>query len=299
MSNVELKDLVTVKAEFPSDFKFTFKNKELNRESQELLKQVRKANELVADVETRAAAIRIAQAKVLGRVMAGKLYEEDGFKSVKEYAFKTFNINEQTAYKLAQAGVRFYNNESETAKVIVTKFGKSPLNMNEFGVLTDEQLQAGLDSGEIKDTFTQKEIRAYVDTVQAKDETAKRVPAFNIQMALTTVSDDGNATTTYKNFNGVVGVGTAATLAAWIGDKWTAYKTPVKAVNGDTVYLAMNETGNEWARVQVKKREDGKSGKAKTANIREVTAEQLAEIFGLDLETARAMKAKQAERDAK
>ena len=279
---------------------FHFKNAELNRLSGELAKRMNKARKLYTDTKQAASVIAAEQSRILGEVMAKGLYKEDGFKTIKEYAAAAFpQIGEQKAYKLAQAGVRFYNNDAPTPQAVVKLFGDTPLTMNEFKTLTDEQLQAGLDSGEINANMTQADIRNFVTATKAKDETAKPVPTFNVQTALTTVGEDGNAVTSYKVENGVVNIGNASSVAGWMGEKWTAFRTPVKAVNGDTVYLAIHENGNEWARLQVKKREDGKSGKAKTANIREVTAEQLAEIFGLDIETARAMKAKQAERDTK
>ena len=278
---------------------FHFKNAELNRLSGELAKRMNKARKLYADTKKAASVIAEEQSRILGEVMAKELYKEDGFKSIKEYAAAAFpQIGEQTAYKLAQAGIRFYNNDSPTAQAIVGMFGGMPLTMNEFKTLTDEQIQEAIDSGEINADMKQSDIRNFVTATKAKDETAKPVPTFNVQMALTTVGEDGSAVTSYKMENGVVNVGNASAIAGWMGEKWTAFRTPVKAVNGDVVYLAIHENGNEWARLQVKKREDGKTKKAKAANIREVTAEQLAEIFGLDLETAVALKAKQTARDS-
>lgn len=52
----------------------------------------------------------------LGKILAEKLYVEDGFKSVKDFASKVFNLNEALAYQKARVGARFlYPSDMYTA----------------------------------------------------------------------------------------------------------------------------------------------------------------------------------------
>lgn len=125
---------------------FNFKNEKLNVISAEIAKigkTMTKGNHEIA--------------KLLGEVKRDKLYEEDEFKSVAEYAKVTFNIDRALAYQLAKVGERFYLVDSETAKKAAAML--TPSNLAEIVNMTDEQIEKAINSGEITDTTGQKKLR--------------------------------------------------------------------------------------------------------------------------------------------
>lgn len=137
---------------------FNFKNKKLN----EISAKIAKAG---ADMSSKNKEI----AKLLGSVKKGKLYSDDGFKSVSEYAEKTFGIAKSLAYQLANVGERFYLVDSETAKKAAALL--PPSNLAEIAGMTDEAIQKAIDKGTIKAASTQKELRETAK--KAKDEAEK------------------------------------------------------------------------------------------------------------------------------
>ena len=133
---------------------FNFKNKKLN----EVSAKIAKAG---ADMSNKNREI----AKLLGMVKKDKLYTEDGFKSVDEFAEKTFGIKKSIAYQLANVGERFYNVDSETAKKVSDML--PPSNLAEIAGMKDEEIQKAMDAGEIKEGTTQQKLRDIAKTVKA------------------------------------------------------------------------------------------------------------------------------------
>ncbi len=125
---------------------FSFKDAKLNTYSQEIAK-------IGADMAQR----NVELAKVFGKIKAEKCYEADGFKSVAEFAEKTFGVKRAMAYQLANVGERFYNQKSDTAKTVSAML--TPANLAEISGLTDGQIKHALDHGKISATSTQKELR--------------------------------------------------------------------------------------------------------------------------------------------
>lgn len=125
---------------------FTFKNKKLNEISVSIAA-------IGADMGKK----NVELAKLLGTVKRDELFKDDGFKSVAEYADSTFGIAKSLAYQLAKVGERFYLSESETAKKAAAMLPAS--NLAEITNMTDEQVKAAMDSGEISATSTQKKLR--------------------------------------------------------------------------------------------------------------------------------------------
>ena len=95
----------------------------------------------------------------MGRVLDTQCYKEDGFKSVADFAYQTFGINENYAYQLAKVGNRFYNAESETAEKVVSLLGGKVGNLAEIASMSDEDIVAAIDSGDISAETTQKDLR--------------------------------------------------------------------------------------------------------------------------------------------
>lgn len=126
---------------------FTFKNKKLNDISLRIAK-------IGDDMGKK----NMELAKLLGTVKRDKLFEEDGFKSVAEYADKTFGIQKALAYQLAKVGERFYLSDSATAKTVAAML--PPSNLAELVNMKDEDIQKAMDDKEITPTTTQKTLRS-------------------------------------------------------------------------------------------------------------------------------------------
>ena len=134
---------------------FTFKNEKLNQVSIK-----------IARIYGKLAENRIEIAKCLGTVLHSKLYTDDGFTSVADYAEQTFGLQKATAYQLARVGERFYNNPelSPTVKEYTAKV--TPSVLAELVNTKDEDIEAKLKSGEISENTTQKAIREAVQSTK-------------------------------------------------------------------------------------------------------------------------------------
>lgn len=136
--------------------------------------ELAKATKAIADLgDTRALASRKI-AEVLGHVLSSECYKEDGFKSVAEYAEKTFGIKYATAYAMAKVGNRFYNSDAPLAKSLAEHY--APSNLLEIAGMTDDEISAKIESGEISTDKTQKELREVAKSVKpakAKTEVLK------------------------------------------------------------------------------------------------------------------------------
>lgn len=95
-------------------------------------------------------------AKILGNVAEQKAYLEDGFLSVADYANETFGIQKNNAYKLANAG-KVYNSPEAPAALKEM----SPSKLAEIASLPEETVTKGIESGEISQNKTQKELREF------------------------------------------------------------------------------------------------------------------------------------------
>ena len=103
-------------------------------------------------------------ASELGKIMTSKSYEEDGYKSVADFAEKVFNIGRSQAYAWAEVGAKFLNADSDSAKVVASL----PLaNAAVVASLTDEEVENGVKSGKITSNSTQADLKAYKEEVKA------------------------------------------------------------------------------------------------------------------------------------
>lgn len=107
-------------------------------------------------------------AAVLAKVAAEKSYEEDGFKSVADYANKSFGIARQNAYALATAG-KVYNDES--AAPALKAF--SPSKLAEIANVPAPVLEKAITSGEISADTTQKELREFAKSSKSAADSGK------------------------------------------------------------------------------------------------------------------------------
>lgn len=111
----------------------------------------------IASLGSEIASKNIEIAKILGHVLTEKCYEEDGFKSVADYAEQVFGIKKQSAYQMANVGAKFYNSDSETAKKVAAIL--PPSNLAELVNMTEEDIEKEVTSGNISENSTQKELR--------------------------------------------------------------------------------------------------------------------------------------------
>ena len=154
---------------------FNFKNAALNQAASEIAA-------MGNDVSTKQRGI----AKVLGRVLQEQSYTEDNFKSVGDFAEKTFGIKKASAYQLANIGRRFLcdytdkelnlincNRElSPLESDIVNQFLSLPLSvLAEFVNLSDLQILAAARDGVLSLPISQKDARDVVKTIKQRYDT--------------------------------------------------------------------------------------------------------------------------------
>ena len=154
---------------------FTFKSAALND-----------ASKRIAAIASDMGNSRKELAKVLGSVLSTKCYEEDGFKSVADYAEQTFGIKKALAHQLAKVGNRFYLNESETAHAVAELLPIS--NLAEIAKLDDEEIAEAIDNGDITADSTQSELR---ELAKGATEPAI-VPQYDIYTSLGLPADYNN-----------------------------------------------------------------------------------------------------------
>lgn len=108
--------------------KYSFKNAKLNEISGKIAEQSANMNALYSEAKDRAEAINKALAPLFGELLTSKCYKDDGFKSVADYAEKTFNMTKSMAYMLARVGKEYHNEGGELTAKIVETLSTSKLN---------------------------------------------------------------------------------------------------------------------------------------------------------------------------
>lgn len=160
---------------------FNFKNTELNKASARITALKGSISKNMGEI-----------AKILGRVKRDKLYEDDGFKSVSEYAENALSLGKATAYQLASVGERFLLNDSVTAKTVSAML--PPSNLAELVTLSDEEIQDAVNKKNITPNSTQTELRTLAKAVKGKrkGDDVKVLPQFIVDVKIlhnNTVSD--------------------------------------------------------------------------------------------------------------
>lgn len=107
---------------------------------------------------------------VLAEVAEQKSYEKDGFKSVADYAYKTFGIARQNAYALANAG-KVYNDE--TTPDSIKEF--SPSKLVELNGVARETIEQAIQDGTISKDTTQKGLRDFAKANRQDKKESKTV----------------------------------------------------------------------------------------------------------------------------
>lgn len=126
-----------------------FKNEELNEITQEIY-------EVYTNLRDHATVSSQNIAKLLSRVRSGKLYVDDGFDSVSDYAYQTFGMAKSTAYSMADAG-DMYNNTEIPANIRELP----PSKLVKLKSVSPATMQEDIKAGKLKPEMTQKELGEY------------------------------------------------------------------------------------------------------------------------------------------
>ena len=157
-------DAATLKAISESRFA-SLKSKELAKAGLEL-------DAIGNDVAAKA----VAQCGVYFDVTSRKLYEEDGFKSVGEFAEKYFGESKSSASQKATVYGRFFLNEaSDTCKSVLELVGSKPAVLYELSKMTDDELKAELDNGTFDDGCTLDKAKALAKAAKVARDDGKPV----------------------------------------------------------------------------------------------------------------------------
>ena len=122
------------------------------------------------------AAKAVAQCKVYFDVTTRKLYEEDGFKNVGEFAEKYFGESKSSASQKATVYGRFFSDgASDTCKRVLELVGNKPAVLYELSKMTDDELQAELDKGTFDNGCTLDTAKALAKAAKAARDDGKPV----------------------------------------------------------------------------------------------------------------------------
>lgn len=147
--------------------KFNFKNAKLNTLSGK-----------IAKIEKSMTGNTRELSKLLGEILDSKCYEEDGFKSLAEYAEKTFGMKKALSYQLAKVGSRFYLSENATAKEVANLLPASKLA--EIAALSDDEIAEEMENG-LADK-TQAELREVAKS--HKEKTTAVLPEYEANIRI-------------------------------------------------------------------------------------------------------------------
>lgn len=107
-------------------------------------------------------------AMLLTEVRDRKLYEQDGFENMADYAYEAFGMARSTAYKMASAG-ELYKNETVPAML---KENFTPTMLVELKGITPAQLEQDVENGILRPEMSQQDLREYAKS-QEGDSTLK------------------------------------------------------------------------------------------------------------------------------
>lgn len=114
---------------------------------------------------------RLSQARILYAIDSGKLLKGTEYKGLGEYAEDVFGMKKSQASKLKNAYSRFFATPLTTSNGYQLKL--SLAQSEELLAANDDDVQAMIDSGEITDSMSSREIR---DTIKAR-KPVKQSPA--------------------------------------------------------------------------------------------------------------------------
>lgn len=157
-----MSDLISVTA-LENSSKMEFKNPKLAQATADIRK-------IYIDAAAYAAEKNRDIAKILARVKSEKLYQDDGFANVHDYAYEVFGIGKGNSYALSYAG-EVYN--SPTAPQALKDFSTSKLAV--LASSDQDEVIKAIEAGKISKDTTQNDLRTYAATLKPKKEKKSRV----------------------------------------------------------------------------------------------------------------------------
>lgn len=122
------------------------------------------------------AAKAVAQCGVYYDVTTRKLYVEDGFKNVGDFAEKYFGESSSSASQKATVYGRFFTDDaSDTCKRVLELVGKKPAVLYELSKMTDDELQTELDKGTFDNGCTLDTAKSLAKAAKAARDDGKPV----------------------------------------------------------------------------------------------------------------------------
>lgn len=157
--------------------KFSFKNAKLNEISAKIAEQSNAMNSVYNAAKEGAEAVNKALAPLFGELLKTKCFKDDGFKSVADYAEKTFGMSKSMAYMLARVGEKFYSDNSD-----VTVKARDTLSTSKLAELTNTDRVAiakAIDAGELSSGSSLVACRDFA-TAHKKPGKERVLPTFNL-----------------------------------------------------------------------------------------------------------------------
>ena len=150
---------------------YSFKNERLNVLSADISEVIRNGK---ADIER----YNKQLCELFGEVKTSKCYEDDGFKSVADYASAVFGVKRSAAYQFAAVGERFYNAEELPEEVGELVQSTTPSKLAELVNMSNEDIISHVHDGTLSPDTTQADMRELARASKAEDNPAV-VPMFN------------------------------------------------------------------------------------------------------------------------
>ena len=157
--------------------KFSFKNAKLNEISAKIAEQSAAMNSVYNAAKEGAEAVNKALAPLFGELLKTKCFKDDGFKSVADYAEKTFGMSKSMAYMLARVGEQFYSDNSDCAVK-----ARETLSTSKLAELTNTDRVAiakAIDAGDLSGDSSLIACRDFA-TAHKKPGKEKVLPAFTV-----------------------------------------------------------------------------------------------------------------------
>lgn len=164
----------------------TFKSKALNEATAIMFDANSKMYAAAASAEDAISKGRKVIAATLATVEKGKLYKEDGFENLAAYGAAIGLEDKSTVHKLENAG-RLLISEDETVNAFAQSVDWSKLAI--LASASEAALKEGIDSGELTEDKTQREVKEWKAAANAKAAKTKVLPDYEIDF--TVYSDKG------------------------------------------------------------------------------------------------------------
>lgn len=151
----------------------TFKSKELNKATQVIFDAVNVFN-------TTASETRKVIAVQLSRIENGKLYKDDGCKSLAEYG-ERIGLDKSLTHKLENAG-RLLDSKTAQVKNLASEMDYSKLSI--LASIDEKELAEAVDKGEIKSDMSQREVKDWKEGHLAKTAKPKVLAQYEVYLRL-------------------------------------------------------------------------------------------------------------------